>query len=206
MYRFGIIAALAVGLLSTAKSQTTIYDTYVPSETPVAILPVINRSGEKVAEDRTKQSRFGSEELVKRFSERGFKLISSADIDGAIRDQKLDLDDEENYRRASLFPIGKAVKARLLVFVVIDSVDQRNVQKTFVQSKVAKANLRIWFLDIDSEKPLMTAFRQEASSEGGGMFPAFEKGSARMPIAVANAVRKAFDPFFRPYKTNKTKK
>ena len=200
MKTFALILVFISAIIGLAHAQTQVFERYEPSSTSVAIMPVINRSGEKVPEDRAKQARFGSEELVKRFTESGFKLISSAKINEAITVQKLDLDDEENYRKTEFYKIGKATGAQLLIFVVIDAVDQRDVHKVFVQSKVAKANIRIWFLDVSSEKPLLNGVRQEASSEGGGMFPAFEKGSARMPIAVANAVRKALEPFLKQYK------
>lgn len=171
---------------------------YAPDSTTVAILPVMNLSGEKDDAQRLKQAESGNEELSKRFIERGFKIADPAVVRKAVNDLKIDLNDEEQHKRASFYAVGRAVKADLAVFVVITDVNQRLNTNVFAYSREGKAKLKVWLVDVKRETPILSAYPKEGKSSGGPL-AGIDRGSIRIVRAVGNGLRDALKDFFKPY-------
>ena len=190
------LAALTFALASVA-SHAADYD---PAQTRVAVVPVLNLSGETWKEARAKQSARGEEELRALFDERGFTLIDSDEVSVTAKRLSLDFADDEQPKRAGLLQLGRELKADLIVFVVINNVDQRRVEKTFVKSTEGTALIKGWLIDVASERPWVSGKVFEGDSKSAGLLEIGEKGSSRKQLAVANGIRKVFTTdFLRDY-------
>src|SRR5687767_11021719 len=115
--------------LAFATSFVAADDPFTPSQTKVALVPVLTLSGETWAEAKTKQTERGDEELRALFAERSFQIIERVNVDSAVKKLGIDLTDEEQQKRETLYRIGEEVNADLIAFVVITDVDQRRVAK-----------------------------------------------------------------------------
>ena len=191
-------AALLAATIGSAAAQNEKNEKYDVARTTVAILPVVNTSGEKDAAQKVKQAESAQTELVKRWTERGFAAVENGAVQKAIADLKIDLNDEEQQKRANLISIGKAVKADLVMFVVITDVSQRTSVNIFSTTREGKAKLKAWLLDVNSEKQMFSAKVCEGKSTGGH-FGMLEKGSERIVLAAANGIRDLLKDFFQPY-------
>lgn len=189
-----MLASLAVR--STAQDKTAVR--YTPATTSVAIIPIVNLSGEKDEHFKASQKASGDKELNQEFMEHGFKRIDDGIIANAISDLKIDLSDEEQQNKATLYRIGKAVNADLVVFAVITHTDQKFISGILANRREGKATVKLWLLDAKDQTPILSAVNREGKS-GGGFFAGLDKGSARIVIAVANAERDTLKDFFKPY-------
>lgn len=193
MYKFSFFALLVLLCSCVSLAQS-------PSATKVAIVPVLNLSGETWEEAKVKQADRGDIELSALFRERSFQMIDPARVKAALSNLKIDLTDEEQQKRETLYQIGEAVEADLVVFVVITDVDQRKVAKFLVTSTEGKAKMKAWLLDVKGKKPVFSAKTFEGTSKSGGLIEVGEKGSHRKQLAVANGIRKVFvDEYLKAY-------
>ncbi|GAB4460561.1 MAG: hypothetical protein OHK0029_24780 [Armatimonadaceae bacterium] len=167
----------------------------VQARARVALLPVINFSGEKDDKQRRDQIAKAEEELAKQFRNRGFTLIDRAAIEQSLTDADIDLTDEEYHNRATLYRIGKAVNAEVIAFVVILDVDQRRVETPLdIDEMVGKAKTKMWVLDVANEKPIVNAVRQESQSRSN-IVPSLDSGARLIRKAVEGAVRDTLKPY-----------
>jgi hypothetical protein len=165
----------------------------------VALLPVVNLSGEKDAKQRRDQILKAEDELNRQFGRRGFTVLPRAEVERALADAKLDLTDEENHNRATLFGVGKALNADLIVFVVITDVDQRRVQTAFdIDEMVGKAKTKTWLLSVPDGVALLSAYRQESQSRSN-LAPSFDSGARLIRKSVEGTVRDALADFLKQY-------
>jgi len=182
---------------SSAIGQNNEFPKYVPDATTVCIVPVVNRSAEKHAQFKARQSEAGADELIKEFSMRGFKLVDEAIITRAMSDLKIDMNDTASFNTATLTKIGKSVNADLTVFVVITAVEQHsNVEGNDVNGK---AKVTLWLIDNKNPAPLLNGVTKEGVSYGwlGAL------GTAMIRHAVANGERNLLNDFFKPYPVKK---
>jgi hypothetical protein len=182
-----VILCLCVACLGLAKVSLL-----ASAPQTVAIIPVLNSSGETWEEGKKLQTSRAEEEIRALFTERGFNLVDSAAVRKAIDDLKVDFSDEEQQKRDVLYKVGDAVSADLVVFVVITDVDQRKVAKFLVTSTEGKAKMKAWLLGVKDRKAFMSAKVFEGSSKSGGLIEIGEKGSSRKQLAVANGIRRVF--------------
>jgi hypothetical protein len=201
----GLIAAAAFGTAPARAQEPETRPAGVqtirePREMRVALLPVVNLSGEKDARQRRDQSKKGEEELRRLFAERGFSVLSDDAVQKALADDNIDLADEEFHNRATLYRIGKALGADLIAFVVITDVDQARVKTPLTdnQELVAKVKTKTWLLDVPNERPILSAQRQESQSRNP-WFAEFDSGARRIRNTVAGCVRDTLKGFFRDF-------
>lgn len=195
---FSLICLLA----PRAQAEETRYD---PAATTVALLPVIDKTGEKLAERRKLQADTGTKNLIELFARRGFKLADPEAVTKAISDLKIDLDDEEDYRRANFYQIGKAVNADLVIFVVIQETREDTKTSLFKGAeKQGRATVKMWLLDVKRETPILSAVVKEGKAAGAGAFLGGAlQGTQRRANAVGNAIKEQLEAFLKPYPETK---
>lgn len=178
---------------------------YVPSATTVAILPVISKEDSAVDALKDRHITKALEELTTEFTRHGFKIADTAAVRQAISDQKIDLSDEENQRRAVLYQLGQAVHADLVVFVVIESVSRHNKSNSFLgQQKEGKALLKMWLVDADKQQPIINAVQKEGKAASNAFLDnqigPDTNGYTRFTIrAVGHGIDDMLAEFFKPY-------
>ena len=206
---FVMLLTLCVGaLLPTplfAQTQGKVGElrSLVPAQAKVALLPVIDATGEK-EDQRRDQANAVRMEMRDQFAQRGFDVIDEAAIAGALAENKVDLSDEEFQRRDTLFKIGKAVGADLVVFVVVTQAYAKIKENLFGEQREGLAKTKTWLLDVKEEKPVLSAYVWEGKSTGGAGL--FTKGNrSRMGAACGNSIRDVLNDVLKPYPRKKRK-
>lgn len=169
---------------------------YVPGNTVVCVLPVINKSGEKSAKQNADQAIKAHDRIVALFKERGFIVSPEAAGTDAIKRLDVDIQDEENYNRATLYKIGAEAKADLMVFAVITNVEQAIERRWTGERKQGRATVKMWLLDVKEKKAILSAVSKEASAEG---IVGWQKGSKQIRDAASRAAGNALSDFLEKY-------
>jgi len=196
----------ALGLLAVLLSQCTSSraqgqaDTqYVPSSTTVAILPVVDRTGVKDGFDTEKLQKAVTDELIRQFSGRGFKIINGKVIDEVTARLKIDLKDEEQQKRAIIRSVGKESGADLVAFVTVMDVHSVSEGGWAISSTVASSKVKCWLLDTNSERALMSGKVETANNDSFFELQGIGGQAGKIIRASAQAVRQAFDRALKPY-------
>lgn len=173
-------------------------------DTKVVVLPVINGSGEKDERQRYDQAVKGDQELQKVFSERGFDVISGQAVHRMLIDNEIDLTNEENWNRATLYKVGKKLNAHLVVFVVIDNVEQvrQFTPVTKDQELVGKVRCRTWVIDAVNERAIIASKKTEASSKNF-IYAEVDSGARLIRNTVPKAVKSGVEEFVNGYRKSK---
>lgn len=173
-------------------------------DTKVLILPVINGSGEKDDRQRFDQAVKGDQELQKQFTECDFDIISGPGVHKMLIDNDIDLTNEEYWTRATLYEAGKKVGAHIVVFIVLDSVEQVRQLTPYSkdQELVARVRTRTWIVDAANEKAFVAGKRTEASTKNF-IYPGLDSGARLIRNAVPKAVKAGVEEFLASYKKAK---
>lgn len=177
---------------ATSEAKTQDVTLYVPSKTSVVILPVVDETGAKDANDDViiaKQS------LTDQFTNRGFNVINEATILGAISKSKIDLTDEEQQKQATFYTLCKAVGADLVVFELVTDKQSKESDTWF--NLVGHAKIKFWLLDGNKEQAILSAKAFDGSD--GGRDARTHYGSYLATHAVRDATEHALKDFFKPY-------
>lgn len=186
-------AALLICQTSAAQKAAP---EYVPGNTVVCVLPVINKSGEKSVKQNNDQASKAHDRIVALFRERGFVVAPDATGTDALKRLGLDIQDEENYTRATLYRVGDEAKTDLIVFAVITNVEQAVERRWSGETKQGRATVKMWFLDIKQKKAILSAVSKEAAAEG---IVGFDKGSKQIRNAAGRAAGNALSTFLGQY-------
>ena len=184
-----LLAAMMLGQGEVVSPPTK---TYTPDKTRVAILPVLNTSGEKWKELRVRQEKAAATWLTETFTTRGFVLVPAEQVTAAVKDLKLDFLDEEVVNRANILKVGAAVKADLVELTIL--TDTRQDGSGFGQSGYGVAELKSWLLDVKAESPIFSARSATARSARASF-----KTSDRQVWAVPLALSDTFKEFLLAY-------
>lgn len=103
---------------------------YVPEQTRVAILPVVNATGDAAANDDAVTNARVS--LGRQIVGRGFKGVPTPAVTAALNSLKLTLTDQTPRTPEALTKIGDATQARLVVFVVVTQAGRHATVKAWV--------------------------------------------------------------------------
>ena len=198
-----LLALLLFGLGTSLSAQTDPAPVkYDPAVTTIAIMPVVDRSGEKVVERRKRQEETGYYNACELFVEHGFKLADPDAVVKAIKDLDLDLQDEESYRRENFYKVAGATNADLVLFVEVMSTGEDRKKRGIFSDKEeiqGKAEVKIWLLDARRKKAIFSALRKEGKAAGVSKVFATNEGTQRRANAVANAVKEQLEAFINAY-------
>ncbi len=158
-----------------------------PSSTRVAILPVVNESGEKREKTALEQCQYVTDALQRQFRDRGFQIVEPQVVAAAMTKLEADMSDEEQRKRARMIEIGREAGADLVVFVVIMDKGKD------IQGMVA--SIKVWLLDAKTNQPYLSAKVFEGLSRAQTAF-----NMPKMKRALPLAVDRALKDFMKPYK------
>ncbi len=182
------------GLTATAM------DSYVPASTRVAVLPAVDRTGERAENRRQAQAKAVYDNMVEQFAKSGFVVVPQAEVNAAIVQAGMDLNDEEAYRRDNFFAVAGAVNADLVIFAAVTDASQGTKSGVFNSGeKEGKARVKFWLLDANKKKAIYSAVIKEGKAGGGSKLFATNEGSNRQINAAGNAVKELLEPFLKPY-------
>ncbi len=212
MKRLALLLALSGLCLWGPRQARAAPAAYSPASTTVTILPVISKEDSKVDALKDRHITKAQEELAAEFTRHGFRVTADAAVQKALTDGKIDLTDEESQRRAVFYPVGKAVGANLVVFVVIESVSRHNKSNSlFGQQKEGKSLLKMWLVDADKEQPIINAVQEEGKAASNALLDnqigPDTNGYTRYTIrAVGHGIDDLLADFFKPYPEVKKEK
>lgn len=144
---------------------------YVPEQTRVALLPVVNASTAKTPSDAAVTSARIS--LGRQIVGRGFKVVPTATVTAALDSLKLTLMDQTPRTPEALSKVGDATHARLVVFVLVTQTGTH-------------AAVTAWVLDTKTHTYCVNG--KVGSGQG-----------ADAAEAARNAVEAALAEFLKPY-------
>jgi hypothetical protein len=137
------------------------------------------------------------EELRHQLAERGFKIIEGKPIDDAAARLKIDLNDEEQQKRAVIRSLGKEVGADLVAFVAVTDLATDSNGGFLLGEEIVSAKVKCWLLDVNSERYLMSGKVEGVRSDSIVMhLPSQMSSGARACVqAVANAFGRALKAY-----------
>jgi 2-keto-3-deoxy-galactonokinase len=143
-------------MTATLLAMTLLAQAQAPAPT-IAFIPGLNLSGEKNKDLMRRQSERISGYLNKEFSKKGFNVVPEATVLEAIKTLKIDLEDEEEYRKANFFAIAKEVKADYIYVPVIVNSEQKQQDRDLYTDREGRTDVKTWFLDVKNEKAIISA-------------------------------------------------
>jgi len=185
-----MISALLLTLtLAQAEAPAITYD---PKVTKVAMLPILNTSGEKWKELRQRQEKSAADWLRDSFKKRGFVVLEDGEVSKAITSLGIDFTDEENITRANVLEVGKASQADVVQLTVI--TDTRQDGSGFGQTGYGVSTVKSWLIDVKTGRPIFSARSNTARSAR-----ASHRTSDRQVWAIPLALSDTFKEFFKGY-------
>lgn len=163
----------------------------------IAILPIINLTGEKWEELREKLEDRLTKKLNEVFEERGFNVVKRFVVESAIDELKIDLTDEENHRKDILYSIGEKSTARLAVFVVLTNNTQRTKNNFFTSTPEGEVTVKYWLVDCKSKTSIFSAKSETAKARPKVIAGA--KGSDQQLTAADRVIPAAFKDFLEEF-------
>jgi hypothetical protein len=199
MKKLVLFMALLTAIVSISFAEDALL--YKPSETYVAVVPVVSTTGDKWKELKISQMNCTYNELESQFAEREFLIIEPSEIVKAINEFKIDFTDEEQIKKDNLYKIGEKIGATLIVFVLITDSTQRVKTTYWISQNEGYAKIKIWLLDVPQKNAIKSAKVYDAKRVQG------DKGSTMQIEAARRAVQEALKDFLKPYKvTTKVKR
>jgi hypothetical protein len=186
-----IVVLMALALAGFAQT---------PARVRVAILPVLNQSGEKWEELKRKQVEKAEEFLYDEFGKRSFEIVSKDEVERSIADLQIDLTDEEQQKRATLYSLGERLNADYVIFGVITHTEQKEFERVLYKDIEGRTDVKIWLVDVRAKQPVISA-KTFTGRSGGNRITL--KPSDRQIQASANAFRDALKEFFRAFPVQK---
>jgi len=187
-----LVMALCVVLVGASALARN----FNPKQTKVSVLPVISLTGEKWAKLRNSQINVGYNELKCLFAERGFQVVDYRAVKKGCESIGVNLSDERKHNSETVCKVGRKVKARLAVFLVITDSTQRSKISFFVTENEAEVKVNLWVVDASGGVSLLKEKRftaKRVSGWGHGL------GSALQVDAVRRVAREALADFLKPY-------
>jgi hypothetical protein len=192
MRRFTAIRAvcLLAGLIIPAYAAAARDDGKVgqldPSSTRVAILPVVDRTGDTYGAHKTALKSAAMTALEKQFVTRGFRVCSADEVQDALTRLHLNIEDPEQHRRSVLSEVAKAAKADLVAFCVVTDIRNRDIFGGGLGGDYSySVTTKSWLVDAAGAHSLLIARIGE--------------GVGTVHDACLSAVNKTFDPVLKPY-------
>ena len=182
--------------------------TYNPAQTVVTILPVADETPDKAPDLQKRFILKAQQELSMRFAERGFKITSDTDVVNYLDAQKIDMNDQDNWNRRTLFQIGKDLHSNLVVFLDIVKTESKWHGGTLIidRKREGNADLKMWLVDADRQEAILSGAKTTGKSAandtgiflGGGLFNQF--GGSEFTIrAIGNGTKDLLKPFLAAY-------
>jgi hypothetical protein len=189
MFR-NLMFAILFAASAAAAAQTT--------QPKVALIPVLNLSGEKWAELKQRQSMKSDEFLRDAFVRRGFDVVGDREVAGAMARLDLDFADEEQQKRSTLFELGRKLGVDYILLGVITSTSHAQRDRTFYTDIEGRSDVKVWFLDVRNERAILSA-KTFIGRSGGNRITLDNRGSDRQIQAAVNGFRDALKDFFAAY-------
>lgn len=191
--RWIMYAMLAAMLAVAAHAQEG------KSRGTVAVVPTVNASGEKWAALKEKQQDKIREWITTHLPAAGYALTPTEKVTEALQALKLDMTDEENWRRSVIRDIGEKAGADYALFTVIVHTEQKEQKRVWYVDKEGRTDVRVWLIEVKTGEALLSG-KTVTGRSGGNRITIDNKGSERQIQAAANAVRDALRDFLSPYR------
>jgi hypothetical protein len=169
-----------------------------PEAPRVALVPVLNLSGEKWEDLKRRQSAKADEYLREQFLLRGFQVVDEREVARAMALLEIDFADEEQQKRSTLYELGRKLEVDYILLGVITGTAQAQRDRLFYTDIEGRTDVKVWFLDVRNERPILSA-KPFTGRSGGNRITIDNRGSDRQIQASANAFRDALKDFFRAF-------
>ena len=196
-----MLALLALPVLAETTADATSgakLPAYEPAKTTVVVMPVVNQTGKQQGKEENEGAQSATDLLTKAFADRGFVVVSAADVAAYIAEHKLDLKDEDSRTKANLLDVGKALKANIVLCGVLQELSSSMHVSFFSTRKVGKAKLQVKAVDVGSEMYLINDVF-EGRKKGSTFAPGFEKAKTTRNASISESVENVLGDLLKPY-------
>ncbi|MEI7578261.1 MAG: hypothetical protein WCK51_15340 [Armatimonadota bacterium] len=143
-------------MTTTLLAYAILTSSQVGATTTIAFIPGLNLSGEKNKDLMQRQSEKVAKFLSREFTKKGYQVVPEASVLEAIKALKIDLTDEEEYRKANFFALAKEVKADYIYVPVIVNSEQKQQDRDLYTDREGRTDVKAWFLDVKEEKAVFS--------------------------------------------------
>lgn len=192
-----LIAMVGVGWAAEPTGKPT----YKPSETTVAILPIVNQAG-GAEEAKQEQSQEAADFLKFQFAERKFQTLEDKKVQQSVADLRLDLNDSENRTKVNYAKVAEALSARLVVATVILDMDSAYKFNLLGRRKEGRAKVEVKVFDAQTQEYVCVQIA-DGKQKGNFFFPDFAKSKKLRNVSLAKALEAALKDFLKPYPPRK---
>ena len=172
---------------------------YGQSRPRIAILPTINASGEKDDGLKTLQKEIADKYLTDEFTARRFTVIPSEKVNAVVTRLKLDMSDEEAWKREVLFQLGDKLGADFVIFDVITDNGQQRSQNFFSNRVEGWVAEKMWLVNVQKRSAVLSAKAFKGSSKHSEFVGGTVIGTELQKMAVKNGLADILKDFFAPY-------
>ena len=165
----------------------------------ITILPVVITSGEKWEELRNNLTKRTHDQLVKVFKDRGFSIAPEETVKAKLQELKIDLTDEENHRRDTLYSVAEGLQTDYVIFFVITNNTQRTKTNVFSQVREGEVTAKYWLLDVKKREAVYSAKSETAKARPHADFGVAPKGSDQQLTAADRVVPAALKDFLAKF-------
>jgi len=189
MKKLSLIFAIA-GLHLAAYSQTG---------PKIAILPTFNASGEKDDNIKTQEKGIADKYLTDEFTARKFTVIAADAVSAALADLKIDMSDEEAWKRDVLFQLGDKLGADFVIFDVITDNGQHKSPNFFTNTAEGWVSEKLWLVNVQKRSAVFSAKAFKGNSKHSEFVFGSVTGTELQKMAVKNGLADILKDFFAPY-------
>ncbi len=203
---FFVWLVTAICLMRPALAQKPT-SPYVPAQTTVAILPVLNQSRGDWQGLKDRQTEKAQTELARRFAQSGFSLADTALVANALGDQNLPPGNPAAYTPPMRAETGRASDADLVAFLVITDSHQgfrHGLAQLLGQQREGEAKVQLWLVDTRTGMALVNGQTASGKARGNALANTLlhgigQGGSDYVIRAVGDAVGQALRGFLQAY-------
>ncbi len=159
----------------------------------IGVFPIVEKTGERDPAFSQKLTSESRSYLIKKL-EKCYSVVNTEIIDKSLAAEKFDGSDRDNWTTPNLLRLGKRMHLDKAVFAVIGE-SFNGSSDTFFSiggGATGTAVVRIWYLDMQANKPIIKGLRFEGKSSSGA-FGEYTGSKGRIFRAVQIALDKAFD-------------
>jgi hypothetical protein len=192
LFSFLAITAIACSVMLLSVATPANAQTRLDKYTKVAIVPTVDASGVDPDTGKDLAART-NKEIVDEFTTNSFTVIDDATVTKATT---VDMTDEDNETKDNLYKIGERAGADVIVFVVMDSVNDKESSNWWAARREAYITDKIWCLNVKTHQAFTPLNGKKFTSSSKHQYFAMGGSGDLKKAAARDTIYDAFKDFF----------
>lgn len=197
---YGKVGLAACALLLATHplgyAQGEVQEPAVFKDKVVLLLPVINTTGEKWEELKKRITDETSKMLAAELATAGYTVMPELDALKVLEASKIDLNDEESWRKDTFYDLGKAAQAEFVVFSPVTMATQRTRNNFLSVVPEGDVTLKVWIVNAKTRTAIISAKAINAKARAKSNVFGEARGSDCQVEAARRAAKEAIKQGF----------